>query len=162
MLVLLAAFAVVPLVMPWLVHRLGARAFLIAAVLPTAAFVQAAAQTVPVMSGEIPFESVAWIPPLGVDLSMRMDTLSWLMTLVVTGIGALVLVYCRWYFADGGSGLGQFSAVLLAFAGAMYGLVLTDDLVVLVMLWEVTSVLSYLLIGSVFITIGSIALNASP
>ena len=147
MLVLLAAFAVVPLVMPWLVHRLGARAFLIAALLPTAAFVQAAAQTVPVMSGEIPFESVAWIPPLGVDLSMRMDTLSWLMTLVVTGIGALVLVYCRWYFADGGSGLGQFSAVLLAFAGAMYGLVLTDDLVVLVMLWEVTSVLSYLLIG---------------
>ncbi len=147
MLVLLAAFAVVPLVMPWLVHRLGARAFLIAALLPTAAFVQAAAQTVPVMSGEIPFESVAWIPPLGVDLSMRMDTLSWLMTLVVTGIGALVLVYCRWYFADGGSGLGQFSAVFLAFAGAMYGLVLTDDLVVLVMLWEVTSVLSYLLIG---------------
>ncbi|GAA1949255.1 Na+/H+ antiporter subunit A [Microbacterium aquimaris] len=147
MLVLLAAFAIVPLVMPWLVHRLGSRAFFIAALLPTIAFVQALLQTQAVAAGEVPFESVAWIAPLGIDLSMRMDTLSWLMTLIVTGVGALVMLYCRWYFADGGAGLGQFSAVLLAFAGAMYGLVLTDDLVVLVMLWEVTSVLSYLLIG---------------
>ena len=78
---------------------------------------------------------------------MRMDTLSWLMTLVVTGVGALVMIYCRWYFRGKKENLGQFAAVLLAFAGAMYGLVLTDDLVVLVMFWEVTSVLSYLLIG---------------
>ena len=69
------------------------------------------------------------------------------MTLVVTGVGALVMIYCRWYFRGKKENLGQFAAVLLAFAGAMYGLVLTDDLVVLVMFWEVTSVLSYLLIG---------------
>jgi multisubunit sodium/proton antiporter, MrpA subunit (2.A.63.1)/multisubunit sodium/proton antiporter, MrpB subunit (2.A.63.1) len=69
------------------------------------------------------------------------------MTLIVTGVGALVMLYCRWYFAGKSEGLAQFSAVLLAFAGAMYGLVLTDDLVVLVMFWELTSVLSYLLIG---------------
>ncbi|MDZ8200670.1 Na+/H+ antiporter subunit A [Microbacterium sp. SSW1-59] len=147
MLVLLAAFAILPLAMPWLVHRLGSRAFFIAALLPAAAFVQAILQTQQIAAGAVPFESVPWIAPLGIDLSMRMDTLSWLMTLIVTGVGALVMLYCRWYFADGGAGLGQFSAVLLAFAGAMYGLVLTDDLVVLVMLWEVTSVLSYLLIG---------------
>ena len=78
---------------------------------------------------------------------MRMDTLSWLMALIVTGVGALVMLYCRWYFRGKSDGLGQFAAVLLAFAGAMYGLVLTDDLVVLVMFWEITSVLSYLLIG---------------
>ncbi len=78
---------------------------------------------------------------------MRMDVLGWLLTLVVTGVGALVMLYCRWYFRGKTAGVGQFSAVLLGFAGAMYGLVLTDDIVVLVMLWEVTSVLSYLLIG---------------
>ena len=69
------------------------------------------------------------------------------MALIVTGVGALVMLYCRWYFRGKTEGVGQFSAVLLAFAGAMYGLVITDDLVVLVMFWEVTSVLSYLLIG---------------
>ncbi|EEB9150667.1 Na+/H+ antiporter subunit A, partial [Salmonella enterica subsp. enterica serovar Paratyphi B] len=67
--------------------------------------------------------------------------------LIVTGVGALVLLYCRWYFHDDAAGIGQFAGVLLAFAGAMYGLVLTDDLVMLVMFWEVTSILSYLLIG---------------
>lgn len=147
MLLLLGAFAVVPLLLPWLVGRIGARAFYVAAVLPIVAFVQAAVATPAVLAGDVPFESYDWIPPLGIELSMRMDTLGWLMTLIVTGVGALVMLYCRWYFGGKSEGLGQFSAVLLAFAGAMYGLVLTDDLVVLVMFWEVTSVLSYLLIG---------------
>ena len=70
-----------------------------------------------------------------------------MLTLIVTGVGALVLLYCRWYFYEDSAGVGQFAGVLLGFAGAMYGLVLTDDLVMLVMFWEVTSILSYLLIG---------------
>ncbi|MGN8553244.1 UNVERIFIED_CONTAM: Na+/H+ antiporter subunit A [Microbacterium sp. SLM126] len=147
MLLLLGAFALVPLVLPWLVRRIGARAFFVAALLPIAAFAQAVAATPAVLAGDDPFESYDWITPLGIELSMRMTTLSWLMTLIVTGVGALVMIYCRWYFRGKDEGLGQFSAVLLAFAGAMYGLVLTDDLVVLVMFWEITSVLSYLLIG---------------
>lgn len=147
MLLVLGAFAILPLLLPWLVARIGPLAFYVAAVLPIAGFVQAAFQTPRILAGEVPFESYAWIPPLGIDLSMRMDTLSWLMTLIVTGVGALVMIYCRWYFRGKKENLGQFAAVLLAFAGAMYGLVLTDDLVVLVMFWEVTSVLSYLLIG---------------
>ncbi|KAA9106316.1 Na+/H+ antiporter subunit A [Microbacterium rhizomatis] len=147
MLAILGAFAIVPLVLPWLVGRIGARAFFIAALLPIAAFVQAAMMTSAVQSGAIPFEVYDWIPSLGIQLSMRMDTLAWVMTLIVTGVGALVMIYCRWYFRDKTEGVGQFSAVLLAFAGAMYGLVLTDDIVVLVMFWEITSVLSYLLIG---------------
>jgi multicomponent Na+:H+ antiporter subunit A len=147
MLILLGAFAVMPLLLPWLVGRIGARAFFVAALLPIAAFAQAAFQTSAVLAGRTPFESYDWIPALGIRLSMRMDTLSWVMALIVTGVGALVMLYCRWYFRGSTEGVGQFSAVLLAFAGAMYGLVLTDDLVVLVMFWEVTSVLSYLLIG---------------
>src|SRR6478735_7904187 len=147
MLLVLGAFAVVPILLPWLVARIGARAFYVAAILPIAGFVYAAVLTPQVLAGHIPFETYAWIPSLHIDLSMRMDTLSWLMTLVVTGVGALVMIYCRWYFRGKRENLGQFAAVLLAFAGAMYGLVLTDDLVVLVMFWEITSVLSYLLIG---------------
>lgn len=147
MLLILGAFAVLPILLPWLVARLGASAFYLAAILPIAGFAHAAAMSPAVLAGDIPFESYAWIPPLGIDMSLRMDTLSWLMTLVVTGVGALVMIYCRWYFRDKKENLGQFAAVLLAFAGAMYGLVLTNDLVVLVMFWEVTSVLSYLLIG---------------
>ena len=148
MLLVLGAFALLPLLVPWLVGRLGARAFYIAAVLPIVGFAHAVAMTPNVLAGDIPFETYDWIRPLGIQLSMRMDTLSWLLTLVVTGVGALVMLYCRWYFRGGNkTNLGQFAAVLLAFAGAMYGLVLTDDLVVLVMFWEITSVLSYLLIG---------------
>ncbi|TQJ30411.1 Na+/H+ antiporter subunit A [Microbacterium sp. SLBN-146] len=147
MLVLLAAFGIVPILLPWLAHRIGPRVFTVAAILPAIAFVHAAIQTPLVLAANIPFEAFNWIAPLGIELSMRMDTLSWLMTLIVTGVGALVMLYCRWYFAGKTEGLAQFSAVLLAFAGAMYGLVLTDDLVVLVMFWELTSVLSYLLIG---------------
>lgn len=147
MLLFLGAFAILPLVLPWLIGRIGPRAFYIAALLPIAAFVHAVILTPAVLAGTDPFESFDWIPPLGIELSMRMNTLSWLMTLIVTGVGALVMIYCRWYFGGKEVGLGQFAAVLLAFAGAMYGLVLTDDLVVLVMFWEITSVLSYLLIG---------------
>ncbi|MFT4211149.1 MAG: Na+/H+ antiporter subunit A [Microbacterium sp.] len=147
MLVLLGAFALVPLVVPWLVGRIGARAFSVAALLPAAAFAYTAWQTPTVLAGGIPFEAYEWIPGLGIQISMRLDTLSWLLALVVTGVGALVMLYCRWYFATSKAGIGQFAAVLLAFAGAMYGLVVTDDIVMLVMFWEITSVLSYLLIG---------------
>ncbi|MCY1715869.1 Na+/H+ antiporter subunit A [Microbacterium sp. SL62] len=147
MLIFLGAFAAVPLLLPWLVSRIGARAFYVAAVLPALAFAHAIVLAPAVFAGDIPFEEYRWIPAINVSLSMRMDVLGWLLTLVVTGVGALVMLYCRWYFRGKTAGVGQFSAVLLGFAGAMYGLVLTDDIVVLVMLWEATSVLSYLLIG---------------
>ncbi len=147
MLLILAAFAVVPLLLPLLVRWIGARAFYVAAALPALAFGVTVAAAPQIVAGEVLYESYQWIPALEVALSMRMDTLSWIMALVVTGVGALVLLYCRWYFRGKTAGVGQFSAVLLAFAGAMYGLVLTDDMVVLVMFWELTSVLSYLLIG---------------
>src|SRR5699024_4052267 len=72
------------------------------------------------------------------------------MTLIVTGVGAVVMFYCRNYFRGTRDGIGRFAGVMTAFAGAMYGLVLTDDLIMLVMFWEITSILSYLLIGHAF------------
>ncbi|MDQ4214725.1 Na+/H+ antiporter subunit A [Microbacterium capsulatum] len=152
MLILLCVFALASLLLPLLVARIGARAFAVAALVPATAFVHAAALTPVVLEGAsdprlTPQESTPWIPQLGLSLSFRLDELSWLLALIVTGVGALVLLYCRWYFRDSKGGIGQFAAVLLAFAGAMYGLVTTDDLVLLVMFWEATSILSYLLIG---------------
>jgi multicomponent Na+:H+ antiporter subunit A len=144
---LLAAFLAGSLLLPLLVRWLGARAFIVAALIPAAAFVHALTLTPVVLAGKPPFEDYAWIPQLGLHLSMRMDVLSWVLTLIVTGVGALVLLYCRWYFYDDAAEVGQFAGVLLGFAGAMYGLVLTDDLIMLVMFWELTSILSYLLIG---------------
>ena len=146
MLLVLVAFTIGSLALPVLVRAWGPRAFFFAAAVSFGAFVYTAALSPRVLASDIPFESFTWIGPLDIALSMRMDTLSWVLALIVTGVGALVLLYCRWYF-DGKQDLGQFAAVLLAFAGAMYALVLTDDVVVLVMFWEVTSVLSYLLIG---------------
>ena len=77
----------------------------------------------------------------------RLDALALLLALIVTGVGALVLLYCMHYFADDEPALGRFAALLLAFAGVMLGLVTADDVFLLFTFWEATSVLSYLLIG---------------
>ena len=71
MLVLLVAFAVLPLALPWLMGRLGPRGFFVAALVPIIAFVYTALQTPRVVSGEVLTESYAWIPSLGLSLSMR-------------------------------------------------------------------------------------------
>ncbi|MFC4138330.1 MULTISPECIES: Na+/H+ antiporter subunit A [unclassified Microbacterium] len=148
MTLLLAVFLAGSLLLPALIRWLGAQAFAVGALIPAAAFVHALVLTPQVLDpATIPFETYPWIPQLGLNLSMRMTPLSWVMTLIVTGVGALVLFYCRWYFFDEGREVGQFAGVLLGFAGAMYGLVLTDDLIMLVIFWEITSILSYLLIG---------------
>ncbi|PKI91051.1 Na+/H+ antiporter subunit A [Actinomycetales bacterium SN12] len=148
MLLLLAVFLAGSLLLPVLVRWLGAQAFVLGALVPAAAFVHALVQTPRVLGGrDAPFELYRWIPQLDLNMSMHMDVLGWVLTLIVTGVGALVLLYCRWYFYDEAREVGQFAGVLLGFAGAMYGLVLTDDLVMLVMFWEITSILSYLLIG---------------
>lgn len=147
MLAILAAFALASVALLFVTHYLGRRVFLVAALVPTAAFAHALAQWPTVVGGQTVVETVRWVPQLDLTISARFDTLSWVLTLIVTGVGALVLVYCSRYFADTEAGLGRFAATLLAFAGAMYGLVVADDVYLLFVFWEATSVLSYLLIG---------------
>ncbi|MFD3448588.1 Na+/H+ antiporter subunit A [Microbacteriaceae bacterium 4G12] len=147
MLVLLAAFGAMAVLLPFVARRLGLWIFPLAAVVPAIAFVHTIALGPEVLGGGEPRETLPWIPDLGIALDLRMDVLSWLLTLLVTGVGALVLLYCGRYFGRGEEGLGRFAAELLAFAGVMYGLVLADDVFVLYVFWEATSVFSYLLIG---------------
>ena len=147
MLVLVGAHAVAALAAPGLVRVLGRRAFAVLALVPAAAFVWILAQLPAVLAGAAPTQEIPWIPALGIDIAMRLDALSATFSLLVTGIGALVLLYCTRYFAEGARGLGRFAGVLTAFAGAMLALVWSDDVFVLYVCWELTTVFSFLLVG---------------
>ncbi|MFC7359851.1 Na+/H+ antiporter subunit A [Nocardioides astragali] len=148
MIILVAAHFVAAMLAPALVARLGRRAFLVLALVPLVGFLWMLGQTRGVHAGRGVVEVIDWVPSLDIELAFRLGALQWLMALIVTGIGALVLAYCAWYFADDDPGLSSFSGNFVAFAGSMLGLVVCDDLLVLYVFWELTTVFSYLLIGS--------------
>ena len=131
---------------PLLTRWLRGRAFFVLAIAPAAAFGWLVAQAGVVLPGGALVERWSWIPDLGIELSYRIGTLQWVLALLVTGVGALVLFYCRWYFADD-KPPARTGGLLVAFAGAMLGLVSADDLIVLYVFWELTTVFSYLLVG---------------
>jgi multicomponent Na+:H+ antiporter subunit A len=143
----LVAFGVVALLTPLATRLLGRRVFPIIALVPAVIFVVLLTWMPGVLAGAPVVEVVPWIPQLGIALSFRLDALALLLALIVTGVGALVLLYCTHYFRDDEPALGRFAALLLAFAGVMLGLVTADDVFLLFIFWEATSVLSYLLIG---------------
>ncbi|MBO0609922.1 Na+/H+ antiporter subunit A [Myceligenerans salitolerans] len=147
MLSVLLAHTLVALAAPTLVARLGRRAFWVLALGPATAAAYALSQTGNVLAGRTPAEHLPWIPALGVAIDLRLDPLSWMMLLVVGAVGTLVLLYCSAYFARDAHGLGRFGGFLVAFAGSMAGLVVADDMLVLLVFWELTAVFSYLLIG---------------
>jgi multicomponent Na+:H+ antiporter subunit A len=147
MLALLGVFAVGAVLVIALTRFLGRKVFLVAALVPFAAFIAALTAIPTVLDGGEVRESMRWIPELSLSLAVRIDALSLVLALVVTGVGTLVLLYCAKYFDDDEMGLGRFAGILLAFAGSMYGLVIADDVYLLFVFWEATSVFSYLLIG---------------
>jgi multicomponent Na+:H+ antiporter subunit A len=114
---------------------------------PASAATWALVHTGAVLNGDGPTSDVLWVPSLGLALSFRLDSLSWLLVLMVGGIGTAVFIYCSRYFSERSTGLGRFASVLTAFAGAMLGLVTSDNLIQLYVFWELTTVFSYLLIG---------------
>ena len=132
---------------PVLVRWWGRQAFLALALVPGAAFGWVLTRVGTVTGGGEARESVPWIPVLDLEVALRLDTLALLFAGIVTGVGALVLVYCARYFAADDAGLGRFAGNLVAFAGSMLGLVLADDLLLLYVFWELTTVFSFLLIG---------------
>lgn len=147
MIAVLSAFALASLALPPLAARIGRRVFVLAALVPLAGFVHALVALPGILDGRPLAQAYEWVPQLGLALSFRMDALGLLLVLVVTGVGALVFVYCAAYFRHGDAGVARFAGILLAFAGSMYGLVTADDVFLLFVFWEATSVFSYLLIG---------------
>jgi multicomponent Na+:H+ antiporter subunit A len=95
--------------------------------------------------------SVSWAPTLSMDIALRFDPLAAIMSVLVLGIGALALAYCAEYFHhhDGyaENRLPSFAAELVAFTGTMFGLVIADNMLLLYVFWELTTVWSFLLIG---------------
>ncbi|WP_375684763.1 monovalent cation/H+ antiporter subunit A [Bartonella sp. AP1QHHD] len=89
---------------------------------------------------------ISWLPEWGSDLILRIDGLSWLFCLLITGIGLLVVIYSR-YYIDPADSVPRFFSFFLAFMGSMIGIVLSGNLVFLVVFWELTSIFSFLLIG---------------
>ncbi len=101
-----------------------------------------------IAAGQTILERWAWAPSLGVELGLRLDGFAYLLCLLVTGVGALVVVYAGAYFAERtAADRARFLVLLLLFMTAMLGAVLADDLLVLFVFWEATSVVSFLLIG---------------
>ena len=99
-----------------------------------------------VSRGEVPRWQFSWIPLLGIHLDVRLDGLAFLFGGLVFGIGALIVLYARYYLSEEDS-MGRFYSYLLLFMGAMAGLVLTGNLLLLAIFWELTSLSSFLLIG---------------
>lgn len=149
MLAILLAHAVAAAVAPLLVARIGRLAFYPLALAPLGSLSWVLASwpgNGPGIRIDIP-----WVPELAMDIALRFDSLAAIMSVLVLGIGALVLFYCASYFQhrDGHTEprLPSFAAELVAFSGAMFGLVISDNLLLLYIFWELTTVLSFLLVG---------------
>lgn len=115
--------------------------------LPVAVFAYLLSRIPDVRNGEHISGSVPWIPSLGISFDVYADGLGLLFGLLITGIGALVVLYSIYYLDKHKEKLEHFYVYLLLFMGAMLGLVLSDNLMVLYGFWELTSISSFLLIA---------------
>lgn len=145
----LVALGIVSLIAHSITKRFGRRAFIFFALVMIAAFGVFVSLSFDAFAGNAVVEHVEWIPWLHLNLTLRLDAFAALFALLVTGAGALVLLYCNNYFDDGDAGVPRFAAVFMGFATSMLGLVISDNLYLLFTFWEATTVFSFLLIGHV-------------
>jgi len=127
-------------------RTLGGRSGYLLAGAPAAAFVLLLLHTPGVLAGEAPAFAWSWNPQLGAALAFSLTGLGFLMALLVSGIGTLIAIYAAGYL-HGHAQLGRFYTYLLLFTTAMLGLVTADNLILLFVFWELTSITSYFLIA---------------
>lgn len=99
-----------------------------------------------ILAGNVIVVEWRWVDAIGLDIAFRMDGLAMLFALLIVGIGLLVILYARYYFA-GKSGGGRFYALMLVFMASMLGIVTAENLLFMLVFWEMTSLVSFLLIG---------------
>ncbi|MEM6711134.1 MAG: hydrogen gas-evolving membrane-bound hydrogenase subunit E [Pseudomonadota bacterium] len=135
----------------FILPRVGKASGVVAALLPGSLFVAFVSVLPDFSLGEglhSVEQTVSWVPSLGINLTFRLDGFSLLFSLLITGIGALVALYAGSYFNDKPAAYrGRFLSYILLFMGAMLGTVLSDNLMVMFVFWEMTSLISFLLIG---------------
>lgn len=143
----LAVHGALALAAPALARRLGRKTLLVCALAPASAVGWALMSAVDVNLDPVT-SVVSWVPSVGLYAQFRLDAFALVMVLLVSGIGTLMFVYAAAYFPQDERKLGGFAAALTAFAGAMFGLVLADNLILLFVFWELTSITSFFLIGT--------------
>ncbi len=147
MLFLLALLPLLGALAPALAIRFGRNAAALAAgAVTSTALIVLAGMAPTVMAGETVQASVPWIPALGLNASLFLDPLGLMFAGMILGIGLLVIVYARFYLSAADP-MGRFFTYLLLFQGAMLGIVLSDNVLLLLIFWELTSLTSFLLIG---------------
>ncbi|MCR8671024.1 Na+/H+ antiporter subunit A [Agrococcus sp. HG114] len=146
MLLTVTTFAVLGVVASALSSRMGRFVFLLPAAASLAAAVWFGLQGPLVAGGAVLQERVEWMPALGIAIDLRLGALQWVLAMVVLGVGGLIFVYCAWYF-DSATLAARTVGLLTGFAASMLLLVLSDDLIVLTVGWELTTLFSYLLVG---------------
>ncbi|MCG5432229.1 Na+/H+ antiporter subunit A [Mycobacterium sp. MYCO198283] len=150
MLAILLAHAVAAALAPLLVARWDRLACYPLALVPLGSLAWVVAHW-PQPGRPAPRVDLTWVPELSLDIALRFDTLAAVLSVLVLGIGALVLCYCAEYFHHRDmrreARLPSFAAELVAFSGAMFGLVVSDNTLLLYVFWEATTVLSFLLVG---------------
>jgi multicomponent Na+:H+ antiporter subunit A len=131
---------------PVLTRLLGDRAAFVLALAPALAFAHFCTFLPEIAAGEVVTGGYAWAPSFNLSFSWFLDGLSLTFALLITGIGTLIVLYSGGYM-KGHEGQGRFMAFILAFMGAMLGLVVSDSFLMLFVYWELTSITSFLLIG---------------
>lgn len=134
------------LLLPVLRKGLGERSTFAAALLPFGLTVWFALQFAEVTAGTPVTGSMTWITGLDLHLAFRMDGLSLLFALLISGIGTLIVLYTHGYL-HGHEYQHRFVMFTLMFMSSMLGVVLSDNIILLFIFWELTSFTSYLLIG---------------
>ncbi|HCK81575.1 MAG TPA: monovalent cation/H+ antiporter subunit A, partial [Candidatus Competibacteraceae bacterium] len=97
-------------------------------------------------AGETVVQRLRWLPAVGLDLAFRLDGLGLLFALLILGIGLLIVLYASYYLSEQDR-LGRFYACLLLFMGSMLGIVLAENIIQLLIFWELTSLSSFLLVS---------------
>ena len=111
-----------------------------------AAFVGLLTNLPAVLAGDVVQAGFNWLPELGLNVTLMLDGLGFFFALLILGIGLLIITYARFYLAREDN-MGEFFTYLLLFQGAMVGIVLSDNILLLLIFWELTSLSSFLLIG---------------
>ena len=104
------------------------------------------AQAPALFAGQTILFLLDWLPDWGVSFNLRLDGLGFLFALLIYGIGALIVLYAAYYMPEDDR-LGRFLGTLMAFAGGMLGVVLAENILLMLLFWEVTSLTSFLLIA---------------
>jgi multicomponent K+:H+ antiporter subunit A len=99
-----------------------------------------------VYRGEVPRGRIDWLPEIGLSFSFFADGLGLFFAALILVIGLLIILYARFYLSRNDA-VGRFFSYLLMFQGSMLGIVLSDNILLLIVFWELTSLTSFLLIG---------------